>query len=237
MEEKMLQTTWKQRLFIAIIAVIMLGSTIAVYMMIVLNGNKQATDRAKSSSEIASLEEALKKKQDEVASFEKQLSTKYFETLKQHKKRVKSYNATAANSAGLKTVDLKAGSGEIIKEKTNYYAYYIGWCADESVFDSSFDDFKKPATLKSPISGQLGLIAGWVEGVKGMKVGGIRELSIPGELAYGDSRDDICGMKSAPLKFIVLTFAPDKDYEGLIKERSIIAAQLQALSAKSSGGF
>ena len=49
----------------------------------------------------------------------------------------------------------------------------------------------------------MGLIEGWTQGMKGMKIGGIRKITIPGELAYGDSME-ICGGKNKPLKFIVM---------------------------------
>lgn len=37
----------------------------------------------------------------------------------------------------------------------------------------------------------------------GMKLGGIREITVSGELAYGSSRE-ICGGYNKPLKFLVM---------------------------------
>ena len=69
--------------------------------------------------------------------------------------------------------------------------------------------------MKSPVvfrkeGKKWGLIEGWSEGLKGMKVGGIRELSIPADKAYGaqgsvnqeDSSKTIG--PNTPLKFIVM---------------------------------
>jgi FKBP-type peptidyl-prolyl cis-trans isomerase FkpA len=48
------------------------------------------------------------------------------------------------------------------------------------------------------------LIQGWKEGMKGMKIGGIREITIPSDKAYGESGqgDDIPA--NTPLKFVVM---------------------------------
>jgi FKBP-type peptidyl-prolyl cis-trans isomerase len=59
--------------------------------------------------------------------------------------------------------------------------HYTGWLTDGKKFDSSKDRGK-------PFSFKLGakqVIAGWDQGVEGMKVGGKRKLTIPSELGYG----------------------------------------------------
>lgn len=230
--EKTLKTTWKQRLFILLIAIIMLGSTIAVYIMIVLNGNRETAIKNQNNTEISALQTQLSERQTELAEITKSLSSQYAPVLASYKSRVKSYNAANANIAGLKTTDLKSGTGAEITDDTSYYSYYIGWCADESVFDSSFDNFSSATSLKDPISSSLGLIAGWTEGMKGAKIGGIRELSIPGELAYKDTRE-ICGGTNSPLKFIVLTLDPGENYRIVSNEISNLRLQIQSLQYKN----
>ncbi|MBQ3433349.1 FKBP-type peptidyl-prolyl cis-trans isomerase [Candidatus Saccharibacteria bacterium] len=122
----------------------------------------------------------------------------------QYRSEIAGYNETSANEGGLKSRDLVTGSGEEVKEDgTNYLAYYVGWCADESVFDSTFDNNENPTSFAKVLDPSMGLIEGWTQGMKGMKVGGIRKITIPGELAYGDSME-ICGGKNKPLKFIVM---------------------------------
>jgi len=61
--------------------------------------------------------------------------------------------------------------------------HYTGWLTDGTKFDSSVD-------RNDPFSFTLGVgqvIKGWDEGVKGMKVGGKRKLTIPSEMGYGAS--------------------------------------------------
>ena len=211
MDQKLLKTTWKQRAVIIVIAVLMIFSFIATYTAILLSNNKSKDDSSNDNPETTALQEEYQKKYDEMTEYAtKNLSGKYFDTLKGYKSRVKAYNATTANSDGLKTVDLKEGTGRELKaDDTDYFAYYIGWCADESIFDSSFDSNEEPTTLKAPLSASVGLIEGWNQGVIGMKIGGVREITIPGELAYGDTQE-ICGGKNSPLKFVVLTVTDDK---------------------------
>ena len=60
--------------------------------------------------------------------------------------------------------------------------HYTGWLEDGTKFDSSVD-------RKEPFEFPLGagyVIQGWDRGVAGMKVGGVRRLFIPSQLAYGD---------------------------------------------------
>ncbi|MDO5452036.1 MAG: FKBP-type peptidyl-prolyl cis-trans isomerase [Candidatus Saccharibacteria bacterium] len=231
MEEKELKTSLKQRIIISIIAILMLGSTLAAYAIIVISGSKNAETSAQNSEEVAKLQEEFDKKGKELSAEMDEISKKYYEEFKGYKDRVRSYNAAAVNEARLKYEDLKKGDGtEITTEFNDYYAFYIGFCADEKVFDSSFSpNYDNPTSLKEPLSGQMGLIAGWTEGVQGMKLGGVREIAISSELGYGetDSADNACG-KGQPMKFVVMAIEPGEKYRKLYEEYGVIYYQMMA---------
>jgi len=86
---------------------------------------------------------------------------------------------------GLKYTDDKIGDGAAAASGEKVTVHYTGWLdnvgAKGKKFDSSVD-------RGEPFSFTLGaqqVIAGWDEGVAGMKVGGKRTLIIPPELGYG----------------------------------------------------
>jgi len=82
---------------------------------------------------------------------------------------------------GLKYIDLKIGDGAAAQGTDSVTMQYTGWLSDGTKFDSSRD-------RNQPFPVDLGLgkvIAGWDEGIPGMKVGGKRQLRIPPELGYG----------------------------------------------------
>jgi FKBP-type peptidyl-prolyl cis-trans isomerase len=85
-------------------------------------------------------------------------------------------------SASLQIEPIKPGTGaEAVAGKT-VSVHYVGTLTDGSTFDSSRD-------RGEPFDFRLGagqVIRGWDEGVAGMKVGEVRKLTIPHELAYGD---------------------------------------------------
>jgi peptidylprolyl isomerase len=82
---------------------------------------------------------------------------------------------------GILAEDLKIGTGYEVKAGGAVVAHYHGTLkADPTkVFDSSF---QRGEPVGFPLSG---VIKGWQTGVPGMKIGGVRRLTIPAELAYG----------------------------------------------------
>lgn len=233
MKEDELKTSWKQRLGIAIIAAILLGSSVAVYVSIVLSGANSSAANTKAEEQIAKLEEEYNSKYSEYTAAATELNSKYFDTFKSYRSRVSSFNSGSANTDAVTSKDLKVGDGEeISSESTGYGAYYLGWCADETVFDSSFDNFESPTALNAPLIVEEGaMIAGWYDGVDGMKLGGVREVTIPSTYAYGSSdvEDESqvpCGSKDAALKFVIMPVALSEDFKSLAAELSSIYTEL-----------
>lgn len=225
MDQKYLQTSWKQRIIIIVIAVLLLGSTIFAYMFIVLNNGSSSTSN--NEALITKLTEEYDTKTAELNTAAKPLSDKYFPEFSKYRSEVKAYNAANANAVGVETKDLKVGTGKTLGEgNTDYFAYYLGWCADGSIFDSSFNNNDDPTSLKAPLDPSTGLIEGWGQGVVGMKLGGIRQLTISSDLAYGDTRDDICGGTNSPLKFIILAIDRDEKIAQINSELNAIYEQL-----------
>ena len=65
--------------------------------------------------------------------------------------------------------------------------------------------------LSAPFS-PASAIAGWQRGVVGMKIGGVRELTIPADLAYGDTARGEDIPANSPLKFIIVA-VPKSDLQ------------------------
>ena len=82
---------------------------------------------------------------------------------------------------GLQIEEVKLGEGDIATSGQFVSVHYTGWLTNGEKFDSSKD---RDEPFEFPL-GQQNVIAGWVEGVQGMKVGGVRKLTIPPELGYG----------------------------------------------------
>lgn len=95
----------------------------------------------------------------------------------------------------VKIDDLTVGTGaEITSAEQSVTAHYTGAkVLDGIVFESSKDTGR---TFTSELNG---LIKGWQTGMIGMKVGGIRRLTIPAALAYGD--DESSGRPTGDLVF------------------------------------
>ena len=84
--------------------------------------------------------------------------------------------------ADLQIIDIFEGTGQAVPEGATITAHYTGALCKNGVIFQSSHDFGKAITF--PLSG---VIQGWTKGVPGMKVGGMRRLIIPAEMAYGAS--------------------------------------------------
>jgi peptidylprolyl isomerase len=85
--------------------------------------------------------------------------------------------------AELEITDLWEGDGAVATAGSTVSVHYVGVAfSTGEEFDASWDG-------GDPLEFRLGagqVIAGWDQGVQGMKVGGRRQLIIPPHLAYGD---------------------------------------------------
>lgn len=207
-KKKSLQTgtpAW-QRYSIWVILILTIVSTVALYVSSFLQTESNSEAQKKQSQVLKKYQDYRKKVEEQA----KELSAKYYDSFKEYEKAPVAFNAASVKELTKK--DLKEGDGEEFTDSTTkFQAYYIGWKPDGTVFDGSFENGR----LKSPVvfrkeGKKWGLIEGWSEGLKGMKVGGIRELSIPADKAYGaqgsvnqeDSSKTIG--PNTPLKFIVM---------------------------------
>src|SRR3954463_5982888 len=82
----------------------------------------------------------------------------------------------------LQIEDIKVGTGAEAQAGKNVTVHYVGTLTNGQKFDSSRDRNKGFGFRLG--AGQV--IQGWDQGVAGMKIGGVRKLTIPPELAYGD---------------------------------------------------
>ena len=85
--------------------------------------------------------------------------------------------------AELEITEVTVGEGAEATAGSTVYAHYVG------VAHSSGEEFDASYNRGEPLAFRLGVgqvIAGWDQGIAGMKVGGRRQLVIPPHLAYGD---------------------------------------------------
>lgn len=188
-----MSTSRSQRIGIWVIAVVMVVGTIGSFFVVVIANGNAANDQEK----MANAQQEYTEYQKKVDAQSAELSQKYYPEFSQYKDKPVAFDASSVKE--LSTADLKVGDGEEVTKDTQYSAYYIGWNPNGKVFDQSIDGDK----LKAPIAGG-NLIQGWNEGVIGMKVGGVREITIPAEKAYGSAGQGEDIPANTPLKFIVM---------------------------------
>ena len=95
--------------------------------------------------------------------------------------------STNTLASGVVIDELRIGEGEGCPAGATVVMEYHGTLMDGTVFDSTRGEGARGPWLLA------NLIKGWQEGVPGMKVGGVRRLTIPYQLAYGPA-----GSRSIP---------------------------------------
>jgi FKBP-type peptidyl-prolyl cis-trans isomerase FkpA len=123
----------------------------------------------------------------------------------EHMKRLVNYTAIAlvalvaagcgddsptSTVTSLQIIDTQVGTGaEAVTGKT-VTVHYTGWLYEEYTADHHGTKFDSSRDRNQPFSfvvGETNIIAGWNQGIVGMKVGGKRTLIIPSSLAYGST--------------------------------------------------
>jgi FKBP-type peptidyl-prolyl cis-trans isomerase len=89
--------------------------------------------------------------------------------------------------SSLQTNDIKVGTGPEARKGATVRVHYTGWLYDPSAPDNKgkpFDSSRDRDAFEFPL-GRGEVIPGWDEGVAGMKVGGVRLLTVPPSMGYG----------------------------------------------------
>lgn len=207
-------TPRSQRIGIWIIAIVLTVGTLGSFLIMGLSIGNQKIDQAQ-------LQILATDYQSKVNAQTKELSDKYYEEFSQYASLPAVFNAEDVTV--LKTNDLKISDGEEVTASSEYSAYYIGWNPKGVIFDQSITN----GALKAPFPSYNVGISGWKEAVIGMKIGGIREFSIPSDKAYAETGAGENIPANTPIKFIVMIIPK-------VIEVAIPAALLEYYASQSS---
>lgn len=176
-----------QRIGIWIIAIVMLVGTIGSFLVIILANSNQKIDQQQAAKTEADYTKQIAEYQKQQAANSEAFGGFAARTF------------DAASTTELIVEVITDGTGEAVKASDSINASYFGWLPDGTIFDSS----KKKDAEDSPVTFALsGVIAGWTEGLTGVKVGSVVRLTIPAAKGYGPTASGIIPADS-PLEFIV----------------------------------
>jgi FKBP-type peptidyl-prolyl cis-trans isomerase FkpA len=192
-------TPKSQRIGIWIIAIVMIVGTLGSFAVMVLTSKNGTADQARIQKLSAQYQTDYQAYQKKLEAQTKELSDKYYSQFKDYESKPAKFDKSEVKS--LNKTDIKIGTGSKLTQKSTFTTYYIGWTPNGKVFDGSFDGKKLKAPFKVTPGG---VISGWTEGADGMKVGGIRELTIPSGKAYGEAGSGDKIPANTPLKFILM---------------------------------
>ena len=140
---------------------------------------------------------------------------------------------TASNTTDafkkLEINDIKVGLGDLVADEGDLIVvgYEGSFPGNGKTFDTNTDfNDKTPGEIQpySYLIGNPNVILGWAQGLKGIKKGGVRELMIPYELAYGKEGSPTKGIAPMQdLKFkIECLYIVKKGKEGEIESTDVV---------------
>ncbi len=205
-----MSTTKGQRIGIWVIVVFMIVGTIGSFAIIGLANQNNSNDQSRIQKLEAQYQKEYKDYQAKLTAQSDELSAKYFDEFNRYSGLPAAFDAKSVTELGKE--DLVEGDGVVLNKDSSFHAYYIGWTPDGKVFDGSIKD----GALSSPIKVEPGgVIEGWTNGVDGMKVGGVRVLTIPSELAYGERGSGESIPANTPLKFVIMVIPSPEEVTGM----------------------
>lgn len=190
------KTPLGQRIFIWVIAVVLtLGTIVGLIFMV------WATQDSDVDPNSIAQEEVNEQYEQAYEEYQKQLEEERqkYRALDGYDDKVGAFDADSVKELSVET--LKEGDGATISESDTVKINYTGWTPDGKIFESTKSDGKDA----NPQTFQLsGLIQGWIDGLTGKKVGGVYLLTIPSDLAYGETgNSDGSIQPNTPLKFLI----------------------------------
>ncbi len=190
------KTPLGQRIFIWVIAVVLtLGTIVGLIFMV------WATQDSDVDPNSIAQEEVNEQYEQAYEEYQKQLEEERqkYRALDGYDDKVGAFDADSVKELSVET--LKEGDGATISESDTVRINYTGWTPDGKIFEST----KSEGEDATPQTFQLsGLIQGWIDGLTGKKVGGVYLLTIPSDLAYGETgNSDGSIQPNTPLKFLI----------------------------------
>jgi peptidylprolyl isomerase/FKBP-type peptidyl-prolyl cis-trans isomerase FkpA len=107
---------------------------------------------------------------------------------------------------GLIITDQTVGTGTVAAVGDTVTVNYTGTLDNGTVFDSSLNPGRTPFSFTIGTNPPQ-VIEGWDQGLRGMRVGGTRDLTIPPDLGYGAQGAGTTIPPNATLHFVVTLLA------------------------------
>ncbi len=223
-----------QRWAILVIMVVMVVGTLGSFAVMVLAQQDQTKVAAVVQKAKATYDKEQKAYQAQVDARDAKLSEQYYPIFSQYFGQIGTFDIDGVKA--LSTEDLLVGDGDEVTGTTGFSVYFVGWDANGNKFSGGNNVDFENAKLTSPFAVADGLdnaslIEGWKEGLKGIRLGSVRLLTIPSDKAYGETGSDSIA-PNMPLKFLVMAIPTPEE----VSAKALKAAWEAYLKAQTPTG-